>query len=92
MRSAVHALGLDTRAGLHLGECEMRGETPTGLAVHVAARVMAAAPDGAVVVSEAVRQAIAGLDVQLAEHGVHELKGVPGDWALYRVEALPTTR
>jgi class 3 adenylate cyclase len=66
----------------------MRGEKVSGLAVHTAARVMATAPDGELVVSEALREAVGELDMQLADHGVHQLKGVPGQWQLYRVTAM----
>jgi class 3 adenylate cyclase len=87
IRQAVRGLNLETRTGVHVGECEMRGEKVSGLAVHTAARVMAAAPDGELVVSEALREAVGELDMQFADHGVHQLKGVPGQWHLYRVTA-----
>jgi class 3 adenylate cyclase len=87
-RDAVRGVGLETRTGVHVGECEMRGETVSGLAVHTAARVMATAGDGEVYVSDALREAVAELDVVLAERGLHVLKGVPGEWRLYRVDAL----
>jgi class 3 adenylate cyclase len=73
---------------VHVGECEMRGETVSGLAVHTAARVMATAGDGEVYVSDALREAVVEFDVVLADRGLHELKGVPGEWRLYRVDAL----
>jgi class 3 adenylate cyclase len=87
IRHAVRGLGLESRTGVHFGECEMRGQV-SGLAVHTAARVMAAAPDGEVVVSDALRAALNNLAVQLADHGVHRLKGVPGEWRLYRVAGI----
>jgi len=86
IRSAVRQLGLESRTGLHLGEVEMRGEQVSGLAVHTAARVMAAAGDGEVLVSDAMRDAIAAQEVSVVDRGRHELKGVPGDWQLYAVE------
>lgn len=86
IRSAVRQLGLETRTGLHLGEVEMRGEQVSGLAVHTAARVMAAAGDGEVLVSDAMRDAVAADEVSLLDRGRHQLKGVPGDWQLYAVE------
>jgi class 3 adenylate cyclase len=89
VRSAVKRLGLNTRTGLHLGECEMRGEKVSGLAVHAAARVMAAARDGEILISDAVRKAASSVDAQLADRGRHELKGVPGEWQLYALEATP---
>jgi len=87
IRSSVQQLGLDTRTGLHLGEVEMRGEQVSGLAVHTAARVMAAASDGEVLVSDSMRDAIRADGIALRDRGRHELKGVPGDWQLYAVEA-----
>ena len=92
IRDAVRLLGLETRTGLHVGEVEMRGEEISGLAVHAAARVMAAAGDGEVVVSDAARQAIAADEVDLQDRGRHELKGVPGTWQLYEVEATGAER
>ena len=86
IRASVKALGLETRTGLHAGEVEMRGEQVSGLAVHAAARVMAAAGDGEVLVSDAVRDAIAVSNVRIQDRGHHELKGVPGKWRLYAVE------
>ena len=89
IRSAVAALGLRTRTGLHVGECEMRGEKVSGLAVHTAARVMAAAGDGEILISSAVREVSSGIDAQLGDRGRHELKGVPGEWQLFVLEAEP---
>jgi class 3 adenylate cyclase len=86
IRSAVRGLGLETRTGLHQGECEMRGEQPSGLAVHTAARVMAAAGEGEILVSAAMRDALAQADLALVDRGRHELRGVPGEWQLYAAE------
>jgi class 3 adenylate cyclase len=86
IRSAVRELGLETRTGLHLGECEMRGEQPSGLAVHTAARVMGAAGDGEILVSAAMRDALAQVHLALVDRGRHELRGVPGEWQLYAAE------
>jgi class 3 adenylate cyclase len=88
IRSAVQALGLETRIGLHLGECEMRGEEVTGLAVHTAARVMSAAGEGEILISEPMRAGLTGTDLTVDDRGVHQLKGVPGEWSLYAVETL----
>jgi class 3 adenylate cyclase len=88
IRDAVRSLGLQTRTGVHIGECEMRGEKVSGLAVHTAARVMAAAGDDEIVVSSALREVAGSHEVRLADHGVHELKGVPGEWRLFRVESV----
>jgi class 3 adenylate cyclase len=86
IRAAVEGLGLETRTGLHRGEVELRGEQVSGLAVHTAARVMAAAGGGDIYVSDAMRDAISASDVSLLDRGMHALKGIPGDWQLYAVE------
>lgn len=87
IRAAVKGLGLETRTGLHRGEVELRGEQVSGLAVHTAARVMAAAGGGDIYVSDAMRDALSVSDVSLLDRGMHALKGIPGDWQLYAVEA-----
>jgi class 3 adenylate cyclase len=87
IRSAVKKLGLETRTGVHIGECEMRGEQVSGLAVHTAARVMAEAGDGEIFVSDALRDAMSDANVELLDRGRHQLKGVPGEWQLYALEA-----
>lgn len=85
-RDGVQELGILARTGIHAGECDIRGETVTGVAVHAAARIMAAAADGEILVSDPVRRAAeqAGLGTQ--DRGVRELRGVPGRWRLYAVE------
>ena len=88
IRASVKLLGLGIRTGLHLGAVEMRGEQVSGLAVHAAARVMAAAGDGEILVSAAVRDALTDPAVALDDRGSHELKGVPGAWQLYAVQAV----
>jgi class 3 adenylate cyclase len=80
---AVTVLGLQVRAGLHVGEIEVRGTDIAGLAVHLAARVSAAAGAGEVYVSATVRDVVAGSSRQFADRGEHELKGVPGRWHLF---------
>jgi class 3 adenylate cyclase len=83
---AVGALGLSVRAGLHTGECEVVDGKLAGIAVNIAARISALAGPGEVLVSSTVRDLVAGSQVAFAERGSHELKGVPGDWALFAVE------
>ena len=78
-------LGLTTRAGLHTGECERRGEDLSGLAVHIAARVSGKAPPNRIVVSSTVRDLVVGSGIKFTEQGVYSLKGVPGDWPLFAV-------
>ena len=80
-------LGLDIRAGLHTGEVETTGEKVSGLAVHIGARVMSHAGAGEVLVSSTVRDLVAGSDIGFEERGSHALKGVPGEWRLYRALA-----
>jgi class 3 adenylate cyclase/predicted esterase len=79
------AAGLPIRAGLHAGEVELLGEDIAGIAVHLAKRVESAAAPGCVYVSQTVRDLIAGSSIQLDGRGTHELKGIPGSWALYEV-------
>jgi class 3 adenylate cyclase len=83
---AVGDLGIDVRAGLHTGECELLGEKVAGIAVSIGARVAARAGPGEVLVSSTVKDLVAGSGIQFAERGPAELKGVPGEWQLYAVE------
>jgi class 3 adenylate cyclase len=73
------------RSGIHTGEVEKRDLDVSGIAVHIAARVMAAAQGGEILVSRTVRDLIAGSEIGLEERGAYQLKGVPGDWQLYAV-------
>ena len=79
----VRALGIEVRAGLHTGEIEARGDDIGGIAVHTAARVMAAAAPGEVLVSRTVKDLVAGSGLRFADRGTHDLKGVPDRWALF---------
>lgn len=81
---AVRALDLDVRAGVHTGECEVMGEKIGGIAVHIGARVAAQAGAAEVLVSQTVRDLVAGSGLRFEDLGVRALKGVPGDWRLYR--------
>ena len=81
----VRGLGLEVRAGIHTGECELHDGTVAGLAVSIGARIAAAAGPGEVLVSQTVRDLVAGAGLELTERGEHELKGVPGTWRLYGV-------
>ncbi len=83
--TGVHALGIEVRAGLHTGECEVIGEKVGGIAVHIGARVAALARPGEVLVSNTVKDLVAGSGLAFEERGAHTLKGVPGDWRLYSV-------
>jgi class 3 adenylate cyclase len=87
LHAAVAPLGLQLRAGLHTGEIEVRGSDVGGIAVHVAARVLAAAAPGEVLVSRTVTDLVAGSGIRFARRGTHALKGVPGEWELFRAES-----
>jgi len=82
---SVRDLGIQVRAGLHTGECELIGEKVGGLAVHIGARVASIAGPSEVLVSSTVKDLVAGSGLTFEDAGEHELKGVPGRWHLYRV-------
>ena len=83
---AVADLGLEVRAGLHTGECQLVDGELGGIAVHVGARVAAEAKAGEVLVSSTVKDLVAGSGIRFDDRGLHQLKGVPGEWHLYGVE------
>jgi len=83
MREAVRALGLDVRCGVHTGECELVGKDLAGIAVHIGARVSALAGSGEILVSQTVRDLVAGSGLSFNERGKHRLKGVPDEWHLF---------
>jgi class 3 adenylate cyclase/pimeloyl-ACP methyl ester carboxylesterase len=83
--AAMPTVGLEVRAGLHTGECELVGDKISGLAVNIGARVAALAGAGEVLVSSTVRDLVAGSDLGFEDRGVAQLKGVPGEWRLYAV-------
>ena len=87
IRDAVQALGIEVRAGLHTGECEVRGDDIGGIAVHIGARVSALAGPNDVLVSSTLRDLVIGSGLEFEDHGAHTLKGVPGEWKLFRVTA-----
>jgi pimeloyl-ACP methyl ester carboxylesterase len=82
---SVRDLGLEIRAGLHTGECELIGGEPGGIALHIGARVAALAGPSEVWVSQTVKDLVAGSGLAFDDRGEHELKGVPDHWRLYRV-------
>jgi pimeloyl-ACP methyl ester carboxylesterase/class 3 adenylate cyclase len=82
---SVRPLGLEVRAGLHTGECEVMGDKLGGIAVHIGARVAALAQGGEVLVSSTVKDLVAGSGLRFQDRGVHALKGVPGEWHLFAV-------
>lgn len=81
----ARALGIGVRAGIHIGEIETVGEDVAGVGVHIAARVMAIAGPGEVLVSRTVTDLVTGSGIAFADRGEHDLKGVPGRWQLFAV-------
>src|SRR5262249_33203983 len=87
IRDAVADIGLEIRAGVHTGECELMDGKVTGIAVSIGARVAAEAKAGEVLVSQTVKDLVAGSGLTFADRGAAELKGVPGTWRLFAVTA-----
>lgn len=87
--TAVRELGLEIRAGLHSGEVEVQAGQVAGIAVHIAARVMALAEAGRVFVSGTVKDLVVGSAIRFSDRGAHALKGVPGEWRVFEVVGLP---
>jgi class 3 adenylate cyclase/pimeloyl-ACP methyl ester carboxylesterase len=85
IRDAVQALGIEVRAGLHTGECEIRGDDIGGIAVHIGARVSALAGPNDVLVSSTLRDLVIGSGLEFDDRGEHRLKGVPGEWHVFAV-------
>jgi class 3 adenylate cyclase len=84
INDAVNSLGLKLRCGIHTGECELVGEDLAGIAVHIGARVAGLAAPGEVLVSQTVRDLVAGSGLTFEDRGTHRLKGVPDEWRLFR--------
>ena len=82
---SVPELGLEVRAGLHAGECELANGKVAGIAVHTGARVASLAQPAEVLVSSTVKDLVAGSEIRFEDRGSHELKGIPGEWRLYAV-------
>ena len=82
---SLRAIGLDTRIGIHTGECELHKDDIVGMAVNIAARIGALADEGKVFVSGTLRDLVVGSDIEFVDRGDHSLKGVPGSWRLYEV-------
>ena len=86
VREKLRPLGLEVRTGLHTGECELIGDDIGGIAVHIAARVAAAAEPDEVLVSSTVRDLVAGSGLRFADRGMRALKGIPDEWHLFFVQ------
>jgi class 3 adenylate cyclase len=90
IRDAVKPLDLEVRAGLHTGECELRGDDIGGIAVHIGARVCHLAGPSEVLVSGTLRDLVVGSGLEFDDRGAHDLKGVPGEWRLFAVATSNT--
>jgi class 3 adenylate cyclase len=82
---SVREIGVDLRIGLHTGECDVVGGKLRGIAVHIGARVASKAMAGETLVSQTVKDLVAGSGIEFEDRGLHELKGIPGEWHLYSV-------
>ncbi len=89
VRDSIRSLGLQIRAGLHTGEIERVDGDIGGIAVHLAARIMAAAGPSEVLVSGTLTDLVVGSGIEFGDRGLHELKGIPGRWHLYSVATMP---
>jgi class 3 adenylate cyclase len=88
LRDELGGIDLQIRAGLHTGEVELRDGDIGGIAVHLAARVMAAAGSGEILTSRTVRDLVVGSSISVEDHGSHALKGIDGTWQLFAVVQL----
>lgn len=85
IRDGVRGLGIEIRAGVHTGECEVLGEDIGGIAVHIGARVAAMAGNGEILVSRTVKDLVAGSGIEFEDRGTRSLKGIPEEWQLFAV-------
>jgi class 3 adenylate cyclase len=83
--TGVRTLGLEARIGIHVGECELHDDKIAGLAVNIGSRVASKAGASEVLVSQTVRDLVAGSGINFGDRGIHELKGIPGNWQLFAV-------
>jgi class 3 adenylate cyclase len=81
----VRSLGIEVRAGLHTGECQMMGKKVGGIAVHIGSRVASLARPGEVLVSSTVKDLVVGSGIGFEDRGQHALSGVPGEWRLFAI-------
>ncbi len=87
IRNSMSSLGLEARAGVHTGECELVGGDVAGMAVHIAARLESLASPGEVLVSSTVKDLVVGSGLSFSPRGPHQLKGVPGEWQVFEAIA-----
>jgi class 3 adenylate cyclase len=83
LRKELDGIGIQIRAGIHTGELDLRDDDVGGIAVHIAARIMAAAGPGELLVSRTVRDLVAGSDIAFEDRGTHTLKGLSDPWQLF---------
>src|SRR3989454_10339794 len=88
IRDQLRAYGIEVRAGLHTGECERMGDNIGGLAVNIGSRVASLAGAGEVLASSTVKDLVSGSGIVFDDRGLHELKGVPGEWRVFRVAGV----
>ena len=88
IRESTRRLGLNLRIGVHTGECEIRGESLEGMAIHVAARVSAMAPGGDILVSRTVKDLVSGSGIEFDDFGTHSLKGITDEYQLFKVSGV----
>ncbi len=88
IRNEIRTLGLDIRVGLHTGECEQRGDDLTGIAVHLASRILGKAGTGEILVSNTVKDLVVGSGLDFEERSEESLKGIPGRWRLFAVKTF----
>src|SRR5439155_15362655 len=88
----LHRMGIEIRAGVHMGEVEVIGPKVGGIAVHIGSRVMSKAAPGEVLVSSTVRDLMSGSDIAFEDRGMQVLKGVPAEWHLFAIEAEAPVR
>ena len=85
IRDRLHAFDLETRAGLHIGEVELRGDDISGLTVNIAARVQSEAAPGMILITRTITDLVPGSNLEFDDRGLHELKGIPGQWQLFEL-------
>jgi class 3 adenylate cyclase len=87
IRDSVRTLGIEIRAGLHIGECELIDDKVGGLAVNIGARICGMAGASEVLASQTVKDLVAGSGLRFEDRGRHQLMGVPGEWRVFALEA-----
>ena len=88
IRDRMRESGLEVRAGVHTGECERMGDNIGGLAVHIGSRVAGLASPGEVLASSTVKDLVSGSGIVFVDRGAHSLKGIPGEWRVFRVAGV----